>query len=224
MNEDFEHGYKAPPFNARPVIAFLVTSMIGGSIFLLLPLTQAITGSMGDRDDLVQVNVAPPPPTILEEEEPPEDVEEEEPPPPELTDPPPPLDLTQLELSLNPSVDFGAGGQDLFSAFEQRPDAIGEMKDLFNINELDDRPTLKNRPNFDYPYELKRNRIPFKAKVEIIIAKDGRVESAEVREVSHPGFRKPAIEGAMQMVFTPPTKNGRPVRARYLLPIEIGLR
>ena len=77
---------------------------------MILPILQVITTPL-TKDLTVRtvdvVNVPPPPPPPMEEPEEPEP--EEEPPPPPAVDAPP-LDLSQLELALNPGDGAFGGG------------------------------------------------------------------------------------------------------------------
>ncbi|MCA9398636.1 MAG: hypothetical protein KC618_02720, partial [Candidatus Omnitrophica bacterium] len=75
--------------------------------FLVLPLMQAINKPPTADLALQDVDVAnlPPPPPPPPEEEPEEPEPEEQ--PPELMEEAPPLDLSQLELALNPGFSEG---------------------------------------------------------------------------------------------------------------------
>ena len=80
-------------------------------LFLLLPFVQAITEPPSKDLELRTVDTAdvPPPPPPPEEEEEEKPSEPDEVKPPELTDAAPPLDLSQLELALNPGMGGGDG-------------------------------------------------------------------------------------------------------------------
>ena len=95
----------------HPVVHQTLVSLGAGILtlgfFLVLPIMQTL--AKGPPNDLTlhevgTVNIPPPPPPP--EEEPEEEPEPEEP-PPELNEEVQPLDLSQLELALNPG--FGDG-------------------------------------------------------------------------------------------------------------------
>ena len=81
-------------------------------VFLVLPLMQTISKPLTQDMSLTTVDLASlePPPPAVQEEEPEQEQEKPEPPPQlqEITDTPP-LDLSQLELALNPGLGGGLG-------------------------------------------------------------------------------------------------------------------
>ena len=90
----------------RELASFILGIIITFGLFMVLPILQIIT-QPPSKDLTVRMtdiaNIPPPPPPPIEEPEEPEP--EEEPPPPVVVDSQP-LDLSQLELALNP----GDGG------------------------------------------------------------------------------------------------------------------
>ena len=116
-------------------------------LFLVLPLMQTI--NKPPTADLVlqtvdTANVPPPPPPPEKETE--ETVKEEK--PPELMETAPPLDLSQLELALNPGFSEGGMGGDF--AVKLNLNTVGAEGDnldaLFSMADLDQTPRILYQP------------------------------------------------------------------------------
>ncbi|MGF1448368.1 MAG: energy transducer TonB [Opitutales bacterium] len=215
-----ESAYTAPKFEGRLIFSILLTIFAVAAIFGLLPLTQLLEGEPPEQVLITQINVAPPPPPEPEETEELEEPEEVEEAPEPPAPPPPPLDLNQIDLALNPGigsaeVSFGFGG------FDVAEDMISSM-DLFDVNDLDELPRPRRIARVQVPMQMKRDRVGGTVKFQIIIGSDGRVEAIEkVVESTHRALIEPSREALLQYVFTPPKKNGQPVRARYIFPVEV---
>ncbi len=185
--------------------------------FALLPFTQALSGLTQDKVELHSFDIAPPPPPPPPEiEEPPEEEVEEEP-PPEMKTPPPPLSLSQLELALNPGIGDAVAATMGFGGFSVQPDAMEEMQ-LFDVKDLDELPRPINRIKMDVPTRFRQERISGLVRLEIMIDERGRTRVLSIVESSSPELETPAREAAEEWTWTPPKKNGEPVRARYYIP------
>jgi len=197
---------------------------LAAGIFLLLPLLESITAM--DRDDmLVQsvdtANVPPPPAPPLEEEK-----KEEEPPPeaepPKLAEEAPPLDLSMLELALNP----GTGGAGLGGDFAVRlPVAAaastqegGDVDALFSMRDLDQKPRAIYQVSPQMSPQL-RKVAPGTVYVVFVVDQRGRVESPMVQSSSDPAFEASALAAVKQWKFEPGKRNGEPVKFRMRVPI-----
>lgn len=159
-------------------------------------------------------NVPPPPPPPMEEPEP----EEEEPPPPALAEEAPPLDLSQLELALNPGTGGGWGGD-----FAVRLQGVGAREDavdeIFSLADLDQKPRVMYQPAPQYPPELRRKKAEGTVYVIFMVNEQGRVVEPRVQKSSHPAFEKPALEAVRKWKFDPGRRGGKPVRFRMRVPI-----
>lgn len=189
-------------------------------IFLLVPLTQMFESSSreGSVLEVVEVSVAPPPPTLPPVDLPPP-AEEAEPPPPELETPPSMPTLEQMELVLNP----GTGGDqslELGLDLNLQTESAQQLIDLFGFDELDQVPHVTRRGRIKYPSALQRRRVGGYVELLIFIDVSGRVEVQEVLSYSHREFIAPAKAGAAATRFSPPVRNGQPVRAKYSWKIE----
>ena len=189
-------------------------------IFLLVPLTQMFEPPSQDETVLeaIEVSVAPPPPPLppLELSPPPEDPD---PPPPELKTPPSMPTLEQMQLLLNP----GTGGDlslELGLDLNFQTESAEQLIDLFGFDELDQVPHVKRYGRFNYRSVLQRRGVGGYVELLIFIDTSGRVEVQEVLSYSHREFIAAAKAGAAATRFSPPVRNGQPVRAKYSWRIE----
>lgn len=214
----FENGYKPTRFRVAILRSVIYAGCSLFAIYTLLPLTQFITGQKKDVIEYREFDIAqPPPPAPPDLEEPPEP-EPEENPPPELKEPPPPLDLAQLEMAMNPGIgDAQAAGLG-FGGIEAQPDALADLQ-LFDVKDLDKRPTPRRQVKMVPPIEFKKERRSGWVRLEVMIDEQGRTTVLSVVESSASALEVSAIEAAEQWTWTAPTKNGDPVKARYIFPI-----
>lgn len=203
------------------VVAGVVLAM---GIFLLLPLLESITAM--DRDDmLVQsidtANVPPPPAPPMEEEK-----KEEEPPPeaepPKLAEEAPPLDLSMLELALNPGTGGAGFGGDFavklpVSAAAASSDGSG-VDALFSMQDLDQKPRAIYQVSPQMSPQL-RKFAPGTVYVVFVVDQRGRVENPMIQSSSDPAFEAPALAAVKQWKFEPGKRNGEPVKFRMRVPI-----
>lgn len=188
--------------------------------FLVLPLMQAIQASP-TADLIVQqvdsASVPPPPPPPVEE---PEEEEEEEPDeePLELAEEAQPLELSQLELALNPG--FGAGALTGDFAIKIDGAAAGgrEMEELFSIADLDQKPRAVYQPS-PVLDAAARKKAPGKVTILFVVDRSGAVQNPVVQASSDPVLERPALAAVKQWKFEPGKRNGQPVRFRMRAPI-----
>jgi protein TonB len=194
-------------------------------LFLVLPLLEAI--SAPPASDLVlssletgELPPPPPPPPEEEPEEKPEEAEEE--PTPELTEQNQDLDLEQLALALNPSLDEAAFGGDFavtLSANLGPKKADSEAKEeLFSVADLDQKPRVVYQPGPVLSAELRR-KAPGTVTILFTVDESGRVSDPSVQSASDPAFERSALAAVKQWKFEPGKKNGQPVRFRMRVPI-----
>lgn len=178
--------------------------------FLVLPVMQAI--SAAPESDLIVTsfdvaNLPPPPPPPEEEieEEP-----EEEPPPPELNEEAAPLDLSQLELALNPGLSGGLLGGDFAVKLNTVNAAAGDVDELFNVSDLDQPPQVYHQPSPVLTPAL-RSRTPAKVIVVFDVDERGQVVRAKVDRSTDAAFDRSAIDAVKQYKFKPAKRNGKVV-------------
>lgn len=188
------------------------------AFFMLLPILQVIT-SPPVKDLTIRTvdvaNVPPPPPPPMEEEEPPEP-EPEEPPPPAVDAAP--LDLSQLELALNPG-DGGFGGGDFAVNIGAVAGNSDEVDAIFSLSDLDQKPRVVYQPAPIYPPELARKGMQGTVYILFIVDKNGRARDLKVQKSTHPAFNNPALKAVKQWKFEPGKRKGKPVQFRMRVPI-----
>lgn len=202
---------------------WVVSGAVGLTLvfFLVLPLMQTIS-KPPETDLVVQnvdtVNVPPPPPPP---EEKPEKEREPEEPPPELIEETLPLDLSQLEMALNPGFNEGWMGGD----FAVKLNTVGAGADgdnldaLFSMADLDQKPRVVYQPGPTLNKQV-RKKAPGTVSILFIVDQNGRVEKPMVQSSSDPVFEGPALAAVKQWKFEPGKRKGKAVRFRMRVPIS----
>jgi protein TonB len=124
------------------------------------------------------------------------------PPPPGLT---PSTGVVTIPV-IKPGANFGRG-----------------IKDLFDINNLDQRPVPRVQSPPQYPYEMSRAGISGEVVVEFIINTNGDVMQTQVVRSSHREFEAPAQQAVSKWKFKPGRKGGRTVNVRAQQLLEFNL-
>lgn len=198
-----------------PAVALGATALTA-IFFLVLPLLQAISqlpaaDTLVRQVDTTQLPPPPPPPNDEPEKEP-----EQEEKPPEL-DEAPPLDLSQLEMALNPGFGGGWMTGDLGGRLTNVAGA-GDDGDLFSMSDLDQAPRPTYRPS---PVITKALRELGGGKVVLIfmVNERGRVERPIVEKSTDPAFERAALDAIKKWRFEPGKRSGKPVSFRMRQPI-----
>jgi protein TonB len=186
--------------------------------FLVLPLMQAINKPpISDVmvHDVAVTDTPPPPPPP--EEKPPEEPEKPEE-PPKLAEDNQPLDLSQLELALNPTFGSGALAGDFAVKLNAGESGGGGVDALFNLSDLDQRPRVMYQPGPTMTPQI-RKLAPGTVYIIFIVDESGRVVNPMVQKSTAPVFEAPALKAVKQWKFEPGKKNGKAVRFRMRVPI-----
>jgi protein TonB len=200
----------------------VVLGALGGTafFFLVLPLIQAIHQPPSGDSMLTSLAIAdvPPPPPPPEEE--PEEEEQEEEPPPDLEEEVPPLDLSQLELALNPGLAGDWLGGDFSSVLATASSGGDTVDALFSQSDLDQAPIPIHQvpPTLTPPM---RSRAPGSVVVIFEVDPNGRVRNPKVKQSSDPVFEPAVLAAIREWRFEPGKRNGEPVRTRMLQPFAI---
>lgn len=200
-----------------PILGALALTLV---MFLVLPFTQLFSHVTREILQLRQIEVAMPPPPPPPRQPPPEEKKPEE--KPELKEKPKPLNLSQLELALNPGVGNALEG-DFSLGFEMGPNVIEEMK-IFELSEVDKEPQLIFQPEFTYPPKAQRDRIQGTVIVQFVVDIDGRVFNAVIKQRT--GSREldeAALNSVLRYKFSPGIKDGQPVRVKFEVPVAFRL-
>lgn len=212
---------------SRRTLATIGGLALGLGIFMLLPVLESITSTPTEELQVQDADtIAPPPPPREIEQE--EEKPEEQPPeqePPKLADEAPPLDLSQLELALNPGTG-GAGGfggdftVNLGTAIKQVSETTEEADGLFSVGDLDQKPRVIAQSSPVVPAALKKLQSDnVTVQVIFVVNQQGRVEEPKVRRSNNSAFDQVAINCVKSWKFEPGKRNGEPVRFRMMAPI-----
>jgi hypothetical protein len=89
-----------------------------------------------------------------------------------------------------------------------------------SLPELDKTPMVISAPPMAYPEEaLDQGILEFKVELHIVIDEMGRTYPVRVLRNPFPSINEEILEFASVVRFTPPTKQGIPVKAEYLWPL-----
>lgn len=202
---------------------FGLAGMFG--LMLVLPLLESITST--PPSDLVlqgisTANVPPPPPPPAEEEEKEEEKPEEQPEPPKLAEDAPPLDLSMLELALNPGTGGGLGSGDFAVKLpvgeSKDSEGAGTVDELFSMSDLDQKPRAIYQISPQTNPKLQK-AAPATVYVLFVVDQRGRVESPMVQSSTDPKFEAAAVAAVKQWKFEPGKRNGQAVKFRMRVPI-----
>lgn len=209
----------------HPLGVILVAAALTLAFFLVLPLMQTI--SRPPIDDLVLQTVnltnVPPPPAPPPEEEPEKETPSEEQ-PPELVEAAAPLDLSQLELALNPGFgDASFGGGDFAVRLSTVVSAAGgddaaNVDAIFSIADLDQKPRVIYQPGPALTAEI-RKKAPGTVHILFLVDERGSVVEPRVQQSTDPVFEKSALGAVKQWKFEPGKRAGKAVRFRMRVPI-----
>ncbi len=196
----------------RTFVAFVLGLVCTAFFFMLLPLLQAINSpfqgdSVARTMEIVSVPPPPPPPPMDEPDEP-----EPEPEPPQMESTPEPLDISQLEVMLNPGFgDFMGGdfGVQLKTALTNNE----EMNEIFSSSELDQKARRLSVVQPRLTSTLLR-QTPATVVVIFIVDENGRVQDPKVQRTTNPSFDRSALAAIKQWKFEPAKVQGRSVSSR----------
>ena len=204
----------------RGLVATVGAVLLTLAIFLILPVMQTISKPPA-ADTIVtgvDTTVLEPPPPPPSEPEP-----EEEPPPeepPKLEPQAQPLDLSQLELSLNPGFGDGAFADfaiDLGQALEE--DDGSDLDQIFSLSDLDQKPRVLFQRPPRYPPELREQGRQGTVTLLFTVNTDGRVVDPKIERSTDPAFEKPALDAVRQWRFEPGQRKGEKVPFKMRIPI-----
>jgi len=120
-------------------------------------------------------------------------------------------------FSLNSFGSNGSGGSAL-GLGEGLGGGLTDIK-IFDITSLDKIPRRLNSAEIKYPPSLLRRGQEGEVRLNVLLDEGGNLEVESVESSTDGLFEASAIESASKLKYEPPTKNGEPVRARFVLPI-----
>ncbi|MEC8770845.1 MAG: energy transducer TonB [Planctomycetota bacterium] len=197
----------------RSSLAFVLAIGCTAFFFMVLPLLQAINSpfqgdSVGRAMEVVTVPPPPPPPM----EEPDEPEPEPEPEPPQMDSTPEPLDISQLEVMLNPGFGDFLGG-DFGVQLKSAMASSEEMNEIFSSSELDQKARRLSVVQPRLTSSLLR-QTPATVVLIFIVDENGRVQEPKVQRTTNPAFDRSALAAIRQWKFEPAKAQGRAVSSR----------
>lgn len=215
--------FQRPTPRNELAISLCLGAAFAVALFVLMALAQMLGEVTVPEDTLVEEIVAYTPPEIeeIEDELPPPPEEDE--PPPELEAEPPQLTLDQLNIALDPGTGGSLVGDFAMPTIAATGSALG-TEDFVDFSDLDQAPRPMPGSQLDFPRRLKRKAVSGRVVLLIKLAEDGRVLESEVESSNLPEFEPIVAAAVRKWRFTPPTREGAPVRAqaRFPVPIRIG--
>ena len=131
------------------------------------------------------------------------------------------LDLMPLEVDMEAVgvSGFGTGGPGGSGGLGM---GMGGEWGTVSLPELDKIPMVISAPLIKYPEEaLDRNIPEFRVLLHIIIDEVGRTYPVRIIQNPFPSMNEEIMIYASNVIFTPPTRMGAPVRAEYAWPLLI---
>lgn len=107
------------------------------------------------------------------------------------------------------------------SARRQSVSVPAEPPGVVPFESLDVRPKVVSQVTPQYPGSLGSATVTGRVVVTFILEETGEVGAILNTEVSHPAFGGAAIAALREWKFSPAMKNGRPVKTRMQVPIDI---
>ena len=204
-------------FSKSLLIGIATTALL----FLAIPMTQLFIQYEKSSELIDTLDMAPPPPPPPLEDEPPPPPPEEEL-PPEFDTPPPPISLEQINMSLEPGIGSSLSGDFALPTFDVDTKNLGSL-DIFDINDLENKPSPRRQGSPRYPPEARRKGIGGRVTAEFIIDENGDVSQVTIIRSSDNIFENPTIDAIRKWKFTPGEKDGRKVktRTRITIPYDI---
>jgi TonB family protein len=216
---DWTPGVESEPLpNLRlKSVALAVLSSFG--LFCLLPLSEFVRPEEWIVRPAEVPTYTPPPPPATEMEK--EVVKKLDLPAPTLETSPVQLlnELSAATLEVGPG-DFKAA----FSLATFNPIPTGFASELvFSMHELDRNPAVVKRGSLIYPAHLRRKGLEGEVKLLVQINEKGRVKVLETVSSTHPDFVEASRKAAEGSVYEPPTRNGKPVKVEFYLPVRFSM-
>ena len=115
----------------------------------------------------------------------------------------------------------GTGGASLDADFFGFSDGIGAAAEIeiFALDALDSIPRRLDSTKVRYPPKMLSRGAEGEVRLNVVIDESGNARVDSVEYASRPEFVECAVAAASKFRYEPPKKNGRAVRAKFILPI-----
>ncbi len=213
-------SYRAPDERSELPRSLLLGGAFALGLFVLMALAQMMGEIDPPESAIEETMLAYVPPEIEELQEEPPPPEEEEEPPPELEDEPPQLSLDQLDIALNPGTGGALTGDFAMPTIGTSSKDLG-TEDFVDFSDLDQIPRPIGVSGFNFPRRLRKKKVSGKIVLLVKLDSSGDVLEVQLDSSNLPDFDSFVLNEVERWKFTPPTQQGRPVKAQARLPIPI---
>jgi len=212
-------GVETEPLPHLRTKSLLLAALVSFGLFCLLPLSEFVRPDEWVVRPVEVPTYSPPPPPKTEMEK--EVVKK-------LDLPAPALDAPQVRLINEPSaatLEVGPGDfKAAFSLANYNPAPTGFAGEMvFSMHDLDRNPAVLKRGSLVYPSHLRRKGLEGEVKLLVQINEQGRVKVLETVSSTHPDFIAPSRKAAEGSVYEAPTRNGKPVKVEFFLPVRFSM-
>ena len=208
-------GVETEPLPHLRTKSLLLAALVSFGLFCMLPLSEFVRPNEWVVRPVEVPTYSPPPPPKTEMEK--EVVQK-------LDLPAPALDTPQVRLVHEPTaatLEVGPGDfKAAFSLANYNPVPVGFAGEMvFSMHDLDRNPAVLKRGSLVYPSHLRRKGLEGEVKLLVQINEQGKVKVLETVSSTHPDFVEPSRKAAEGSVYEPPTRNGKPVKVEFYLPV-----
>ena len=213
-------SYRVPEARDQLPLGIAIGAAVALLLFVMMALTQMMSAAKPPAREIEEALINFNPPEIEEiKEEPPPPPKKEEP-PPELEDQPPQLSLDQLDIALNPGTGGALVGDFALPTITTSQQALG-TEDFVDFSDLDQIPRPIGVSGLNFPRRLLKEKVRGTVTLLVKLDPEGNVTDVQVDSSNLPQFNNFVVGEVKRWRFTPPTQQGRPVKARARLPIPI---
>jgi protein TonB len=166
--------------------------------------------------------IEPEPPEQDDTAPPPEEAPDVAPPeiaPPMQTDVPAPVVNTAFQQTIQPPPPPNLGGPSTVIAIPKGnfSGKAVDLRNVFDLNQLDQKPSPTFDPKPNYPYEMRRSRISGRVTVGFMIDSEGNPVNPYIVSSSNSGFDSEALRTVHRTKFRPGRKGGKAVTTRKVV-------
>ncbi len=206
-----------------PIVSRALGVVIATGLFLFVALSQMLGDFERKPQEITEIAVFQDIPEVeeIEEEPPPEEEVEED--VPELAEETPTLTLDQLDIALNPGTGGAIQGDYSLAHLGRMASRNMELdtEEFVDFADLDRVPRPIGVSGLNFPRRLRQQKVNGRVTLLLKLNEDGDVLDVSVESSDLPHFDAFIVGQVREWKFTPPTKQGKPVRAKARLPIPI---
>lgn len=216
-------SYRMEPARNELASSVLIGGGFAAALFVVMALAQMMGEISPPKTWIDETVMAYTPPEVVEIEEEELPPPEEEEPPPELDEEPPQLSLDQLDIALNPGTGGALMGDFAMPVISASARNLG-TEDFVDFSDLDQIPRPIGVAGLNFPSRLRKKKVTGRIVLLVKLADTGEVVDVSIDSSNLPAFDAHVLDEVKRWRFTPPTQQGRPVRAQARLPIPIHIR